>query len=71
MALMLLMITMAITVIHSRLTESIETYRICSGLECDFHTIGTYQYMVEGSPFTVEVVLIVIVIVIIIVIIIK
>jgi len=39
-----------------RLTQSIETYRICSGLECDFHTIGTYQYRVEGNPFTVEVV---------------
>jgi len=39
-----------------KLTQSIETYLICSGLECDFHTIGTYQYMVEGNPFTVEVV---------------
>jgi len=39
-----------------RLTQSIETYRICSDLDCDFHTIGTYQYLVEGSPFTVEVV---------------
>jgi len=39
-----------------RLTQSIETYRICSDLECDFHTIGSYQYMVEGNQFTVEVV---------------
>ena len=46
-----------------RLTQSIETYRICSGLECDFHSIGTYHYLVEGNSFTVEVVIKIIIII--------
>ena len=37
-------------------TKTIDKYFICPDLECDFNTLGTYQYLVEGRPFTVEVV---------------
>merc|ERR1719414_2028659 len=39
-----------------RLTESITQYRTCPDLTCDFHTLGTWEYVVDGSPFTVEVI---------------
>ena len=35
--------------------EHITIFRICSELECDFDTLGTYSYTVDGLPFTVEV----------------
>jgi len=37
-------------------TKSIDKYFICPDLTCDFNTLGTYQYMIEGNPFTVEVI---------------
>ena len=37
-------------------TKTINKYFICPDLECDFNTVGTYEYVVEGRPFTVEVV---------------
>jgi len=39
-----------------RVTKEISQYKICPDLQCDFHTIGTYEYVVEGNPFTVEVI---------------
>jgi len=37
-------------------TTTINKYLICPDLQCDFNTLGTYQYMIEGNPFTVEVI---------------
>merc|ERR1719232_1227459 len=37
-------------------TTTINKYFICPDLQCDFNTLGTYQYMIEGNPFTVEVI---------------
>ena len=37
-------------------TKTISKYHICPDLECDFNTLGTYNYVVEGSPFVVEIV---------------
>jgi len=37
-------------------TKSISKYYICPDLQCDFNTLGTYEFMIEGNPFTVEVV---------------
>jgi len=39
-----------------QLTQGIQEYRICPELECDFNTLGTYSYTVDGLLFTVEVV---------------
>jgi len=39
-----------------RVTKEITQYKICPDLQCDFYTIGTYEYMVEGNTFTVEVI---------------
>ena len=36
--------------------KTINKYLICPDLQCDFNTIGTYEYMVEGNPLTVEVI---------------
>ena len=37
-------------------TKTINKYFICPDLECDFNTLGIYEYVVEGRAFTVEVV---------------
>jgi len=37
-------------------TMTINKYFICPDLQCDFNTVGTYEFMVEGNPFTVEVI---------------
>ena len=37
-------------------TKSINKYNICPDLECDFNTLGVYEYLIEGKPFTVEVI---------------
>jgi len=37
-------------------TKSISKYYICPDLQCDFNTLGNYEFMIEGHPFTVEVV---------------
>jgi len=37
-------------------TKSINKYFICPDLQCDFNTLGKYEFMIEGNPFTVEVI---------------
>eukprot|EP00092_Neocalanus_flemingeri_P031038 GFUD01033718.1.p1 GENE.GFUD01033718.1~~GFUD01033718.1.p1 ORF type:complete len:563 (-),score=165.78 GFUD01033718.1:500-2188(-) len=37
-------------------TKTINKYYMCPDLQCDFNTIGTYEFMIEGNPFTVEVI---------------
>lgn len=37
-------------------TKTINKYLICSDLQCDFNTVGSYTYDIEGSPFIVEVI---------------
>ena len=37
-------------------TKLVNKYNICPDLKCDFDTIGEYEYLIEGSSFTVEVV---------------
>ena len=37
-------------------TKSINKYSICPDLQCDFNTVGVYEFLVEGKPFIVEVV---------------
>lgn len=37
-------------------TKTINKYKICPDLQCDFNTIGVYEFLIEGKPFTVEVV---------------
>merc|ERR1740123_1081506 len=37
-------------------TKTIHKYKICPDLQCNFNTIGVYEFLVEGKPFTVEVV---------------
>lgn len=39
-----------------RLTQEIAQLRTCPGLACDFHTIGSYSFLVEGASFVVDVV---------------
>merc|ERR1719319_1936243 len=39
-----------------RLTQDIVQLRTCPSLACDFHTIGSYSFMVEGASFVVDVV---------------
>lgn len=39
-----------------RLTQDIAQLRTCPVLACDFHTIGSYSFMVEGASFVVDVV---------------
>jgi len=38
------------------LTQSIKEYRICPDLNCDFNNLGSYEFIVDGRPFTVEVI---------------
>merc|ERR1712025_1142416 len=37
-------------------TKNINKYSICPDLQCDFDTVGVYEYLVEGNTFTVEVI---------------
>jgi len=37
-------------------TKSIQSYKICPDLQCDFCTLGEYKFDVEGRQFTVQVV---------------
>ncbi|XP_066989333.1 phosphoglucomutase-1 [Macrobrachium rosenbergii] len=38
------------------LSQSISEYKICPDLQCDISKIGTQEYVVDGNPFTVEIV---------------
>ncbi|XP_068225866.1 phosphoglucomutase-1 [Palaemon carinicauda] len=38
------------------LSQSISEYKICPDLQCDISKIGVQEYVVDGNPFTVEIV---------------
>jgi len=37
-------------------TKSLQSYKICPDLQCDFNNVGEYNYSVEGKNFTVQVI---------------
>ncbi|KAK7082760.1 Phosphoglucomutase-1 [Halocaridina rubra] len=38
------------------LSQTIQEYKICPDLQCDISKVGTQEFVVDGNPFTVEVI---------------